>query len=148
MVNAINFDPDRFRSSAWFGLGVCLLPLASLRTGIEIDTDRLSVLAEKGGYRVAGLAKGLGLSQRKLERLFHQRFGKPPRTWIVELRMRRAIVLLAEYRMTKIVASKLGYSSPGNFLSYRADSDYFGVESLTLAPVIARESAFSQRGSP
>ena len=94
---------------------------------MELDPDTLAALAEKCGYKVAALAKGLGVSVKHLARLFHRHFGKPPRTWLTELRMKRALVLLAEHRRTRKVADKLGYKSPSELHHRLQESPRFAA---------------------
>ena len=73
---------------------------------------------------VALLCRRVGLSAAKLKQGFHALFDTTPYRMLLELRMRRALVLLQEGCQVAQVAYRVGYSHPSNFSA--AFSGYFG----------------------
>ena len=67
------------------------------------------------GYSVKQLARLCAVSERTLRRFLCQQFGICPHEWLRKLRMRRAVVLLAEGARVKDVAEELGYAEPWQF---------------------------------
>lgn len=84
------------------------------------------------------LAARVALSPRQLERLFHDHVGRPPRRYYLELRLKRARLLLLQTSMPVIqVAVACGFTSASHFAqAYHA---FFGH-----APRIERQYAERQ----
>lgn len=62
------------------------------------------------------LANLLGLSKERLLRLFNAETGKTFRRYLLEVRMRRAGEMLADYKIPiKTIASRFGYMAVSNF---------------------------------
>lgn len=76
--------------------------------------------------RAADLAAVADVSERQLERLFRRRLGCTPTRYYLDLRLRRARVLLGQTRLpVREVALACGFASPAHFSrSYRA---HFGM---------------------
>jgi transcriptional regulator GlxA family with amidase domain len=72
-------------------------------------------LAQHAKWSTSALAKQCSVSVRTLERYFHAKFDKCPRTWIAEQREQRAIELLRKGYTVKETAVSLGYQHPTNF---------------------------------
>jgi AraC family transcriptional regulator, glycine betaine-responsive activator len=98
-----------------------------------------------------GIARSVQLSGRQLERLFQSRLGKSPSRYYLELRMRRAKLLLIQTSMPILeVAVACGFASASHFAkSYR---EFFGhsprtERHLPLAPA-SRAPAGGQPAPP
>lgn len=62
------------------------------------------------------IARSVKLSNRQLERLFRERFGKPPSRYYLELRLRRARLLLRQTEMPVLqIAVAAGFASASHF---------------------------------
>jgi len=72
-------------------------------------------LAQQAKWSVSTLAKLCGVSTRKLERHFHERFGKSPRSWLVDIRGHRAVELVGDGFSIKEAANIVGYKYANNF---------------------------------
>jgi transcriptional regulator GlxA family with amidase domain len=68
-------------------------------------------------YSASALARSCGVSLRQLERYFTQQGNPSPKTWLDELRDKRAIELLKESFSIKEVAAVLGYRTAAHFSS-------------------------------
>jgi DNA-binding response OmpR family regulator len=65
---------------------------------------------------LAGLARRVGMSPRRLQRDFKRRFGVTPAAYLVACRMRRAASELRDpQRLVKEVAASVGFPNPNNF---------------------------------
>jgi transcriptional regulator GlxA family with amidase domain len=53
----------------------------------EPDLPELERVARACGYHQGAMAKRMGISRRHLDRRFKQRFGRPLREWLAELRV-------------------------------------------------------------
>lgn len=96
------------------------------RTGIS-HPKLLAAIAHMEAYvespvSLHEIAKAVSLSNRQLERLFHDKLGKPPSRYYLELRLQRARLLLTQTSMTVLqVAVACGFSSASHFARcYRA----------------------------
>jgi transcriptional regulator GlxA family with amidase domain len=73
----------------------------------------------------AGLARVAGVSERQLERLFRRALGCTPTRYYLDLRLRRARILLGQTRLpVREVALACGFATPAHFS--RAYRDHFG----------------------
>jgi AraC-like DNA-binding protein len=72
-------------------------------------------LANACQYSPASLAKRRDVSVRQLERFFQGKFGKTPRSWMHEVRLRRALELLKDGAAAKEVAYLLAYRDGAHF---------------------------------
>jgi YesN/AraC family two-component response regulator len=64
-------------------------------------------------FRAAALARQLGVGEIHLRRLFQNAYGKTPRQYLAEVRVRRAALLLrTTERSIKEIALELGYAKP------------------------------------
>jgi len=73
-------------------------------------------LARKANWSVIGLAELRHVSVRTLQRYFPEVSGRPPKEWLIEQRMKRAIEMLRGGASVKETASELGYQQVHNFL--------------------------------
>ncbi|MFJ4008241.1 helix-turn-helix transcriptional regulator [Streptomyces sp. NPDC090026] len=72
---------------------------------------------------LAELGRGAGASERTLSRLFGDELGMGYTAWRTQLRLHRAVLLLAEGRTVTQTAAVCGVSSPSAFAStFRAAS--------------------------
>lgn len=76
---------------------------------VEAELSNPASLAELG-HRV-------GASERTLTRLFQQETGMTFRQWRAELRVHRALLLLADGRSVYDTAAECGWANPGSFIS-------------------------------
>ncbi|MEO0679157.1 MAG: AraC family transcriptional regulator [Pseudomonadota bacterium] len=103
-------------------LGWHLAPGAELDEGPETLSPAIarriadSVEAQLDGpIRVAALAEEAGLSRAHFSRAFANRFGAPPRAWILSRRIARARMLLTETDMTASdIALRCGFATPSH----------------------------------
>jgi len=72
-------------------------------------------LAQQVRWSVSALAKQCSVSVRTLDRYFHAKFDKCPRTWLAEQREQSMIELLHKGYTVKEMAASLGYLHPTNF---------------------------------
>lgn len=90
------------------------------RTGIS-HPKLLAAIAHMEAYLenpvpVRELAASVDLSNRQLERLFREHFGKPPSRYYLELRLRRARMLLRQTEMPILqIAVASGFTSASHF---------------------------------
>jgi len=76
--------------------------------------------------RAAQLAAVADVSERQLERLFRRRLGRTPTGHYLDLRLRRARILLGQTRLpVREVALACGFASPAHFS--RAYKAHFGI---------------------
>ncbi len=70
-------------------------------------------IAVKTGFRIEAVAKELRVSTRNLHRYVRERFGKPPKRWIDELRAAHATAALehSESAKTAMVAARYAHES-------------------------------------
>lgn len=80
-----------------------------------VDEKRLRQWALNCGFRVAPLAKELGISQRHLQRYTCLLFGRSPQDWLNDWRLILAAQMLKENRSVKWVALDLGYKQVSHF---------------------------------
>ena len=95
------------------------------------------VLAEKTHFHARAFANELQVSLRQLERLFLQRYGKPPQQWLDERRIMIAAHALASGSRVKEVYLELGFCDRSNFS--RRFASLFGCSPREFASM-ARES--------
>jgi AraC-like DNA-binding protein len=84
----------------------------------------LEELAHETEYNATRLASRCSICLRQLERFFKDRTGASLHSWLLDLRMRRARVLLARGRNVNETAEHLGYKYSPNFC--RAFKRFFG----------------------
>jgi len=72
-------------------------------------------LARTAGYCTQKLARSSQVSVRQLERFFLETFNQTPREWLRELRLRRALELLAEGSTVKEAAHATGFKQANHF---------------------------------
>jgi AraC-like DNA-binding protein len=84
------------------------------RTG-SYDPKEWLAFAEASGFRAGNLAVELGVSQRQLERYVKRQFGSSPQRWLKELRMTKALMLIASMDSVKEVAYSLGFKQVSHF---------------------------------
>jgi AraC-like DNA-binding protein len=89
----------------------------------EPRDDRLQAIARMlhedpaGNAALAELGKTIGASSRTLSRLFHDELGMTFYEWRTQLRIYRALVLLAEGHDTTRTASACGWANPSSFIA-------------------------------
>ena len=71
--------------------------------------------AEVTYYSPGKLAKACGVTLRQLERYFSNTAGKPPRLWLNDLRLQKALELIRSGHSVKEVAVALGYKERTHF---------------------------------
>jgi len=84
------------------------------RTG-SYDTKEWLAFAEASDFRVAHLAKTLGISKRQLERTVKRCFGISPQRWLKEFRMTKALLLVESMDSVKEVAYSLAFKQVSHF---------------------------------
>lgn len=100
------------------------------RTGIS-HPKLLAVIAHMEAYiespvPLSELGRSAGLSNRQLERLFRENLNKTPSRYYLELRLRRARLLIQQSSMTILqVAVATGFTSSSHFA--RCYRSYFGM---------------------
>ena len=83
-------------------------------------------LAKQTKWSASTLAGKCGVSERTLRRHFHKLFGKNPKIWLAEQRLRNANELLRDGCSVKETSSALGYKQPNNFArSYRGQTGIY-----------------------
>jgi AraC-like DNA-binding protein len=73
------------------------------------------VRAELVGFRVSGLARECGVSDRQLRRYFQCKFGSSPHNWMTANRLKKVVPLLSGDEMVKEIAVRAGFSRQTNF---------------------------------
>ncbi|SMX90715.1 MULTISPECIES: helix-turn-helix domain-containing protein [unclassified Brevibacterium] len=76
---------------------------------VEEDLSNVATLAQLG--------RQVGASERTLSRLFQQETGMTFRQWRAELRVHRALLLLAEGRSVYDTAAECGWANPNSFIT-------------------------------
>jgi len=72
-------------------------------------------LARSKGYCVKELAKGVHISERELLRYFNVRFGRTPRAWLRDLRIKHANGMLADGKFNiKEISFRLALKNPAS----------------------------------
>ena len=71
--------------------------------------------AETVRFRVSGLAKGCGVTDRQLRRYFQTKFGSPPHAWMMIARLQKARPYLSDGELVKEVAARAGFKHPESF---------------------------------
>jgi AraC-like DNA-binding protein len=106
-----------------------------------LEDDRLGKALDKifedlgGNHTVESLADTAGMSRSAFSESFSAAFGQPPMTFLHQLRMQRAAVLLREASYSvEEVAGRIGFSSRSHFS--HAFKEHHG-----MAPASFRESA-------
>ena len=72
-------------------------------------------LVEETNWSVAALAKKCHVSVRTLERHFLKTMGQNPKSWLKQVRQKRATILLQRGFSVKEIASRLGYKHAQHF---------------------------------
>ncbi|GAA1945426.1 helix-turn-helix transcriptional regulator [Brevibacterium antiquum] len=76
---------------------------------VEEDLSNVATLAQLG--------RQVGASERTLSRLFQQETGMTFRQWRAELRVHRALLLLADGRSVYETAAECGWANPNSFIT-------------------------------
>ncbi|WP_225728757.1 helix-turn-helix domain-containing protein [Nocardia sp. JCM 34519.1] len=90
------------------------LPVATderLRRACELIEDDLTV-----GWSLAELGHRVGAAERTLSRLFRTEFGMTYPQWRTQLRLHRAVQLLADAVPVTVVAHRCGWATPSAFI--------------------------------
>jgi AraC-like DNA-binding protein len=94
----------------------------------EPHDDRLQAIAQMlykepaDNTSLAGLGQAIGASARTLSRLFHNELGMTFYQWRTQLRIYRALVLLADGHDTTHVAHACGWANPSSFIAAFTDT--------------------------
>jgi transcriptional regulator GlxA family with amidase domain len=72
-------------------------------------------LAQQANWSVTKLAALCSVSVRTLERNFQQIYGKPPKSWLIEQRIRNATEFLRDGSSVKETAAIMGYRHASTF---------------------------------
>ena len=91
---------------------------------LNLNTNCLE-MAEAAGYSARAFAAQCGISLRKFERDCVAQTGLPPHQWLNELRMRKALVLMASGLNMSEVADRLAFKRLSHFS--REFKRYYGV---------------------
>lgn len=89
----------------------------------EPDDDRLRAVARilsedpAGGGSLADLGRAIGASPRTLSRLLHDELGMTFYEWRTQLRIYRALILLADGHDVTYVANACGWANPSSFIA-------------------------------
>lgn len=96
-------------------------------------------LAQKCGWCAKTLANECGVSLRTLERYFCGNMSRPPKTWLVEQRQRRAAEIVNQRLPLKVTAFQLGYKYPAHFT--RDFKSHWGCcpSSWAVSPIESRD---------
>ena len=73
-------------------------------------------LARTSRYDSHELARLSQVSQRQLQRIFHDRFGRTPQQWLNEMRLHDAPDFLLNTKHVKPVSYELGFRHPSYFI--------------------------------
>jgi transcriptional regulator GlxA family with amidase domain len=76
----------------------------------SIQDGQWEALAKEAEYKSESLAALCRVSLRQLQRFFKCRFGKTPSTWLLELRLRHAQVMLQQGYYTQEIAKDLNFA--------------------------------------
>jgi AraC-like DNA-binding protein len=93
----------------------------------EPRDDRLQAIARMlyeqpaDNTSLADLGRSVGASARTLSRLFHDEFGMTFYAWRTQLRIYRALVLLADGHHTTEIAHACGWANPSSFIAAFTD---------------------------
>ena len=71
--------------------------------------------AAEAQYCVAALARNVDASEEHLRRVIHERFRQGVHEWLTDLRMCRAVALLAQGKRVKDIAVILGFDTSSSF---------------------------------
>ena len=88
--------------------------MTSQLSRLDLESIGQSVV-RSSDYSVTGMAKCCHLSKRNLQRIFRASFQKAPHTWLSEVRMQHAVVLLMGGATPNETSITLGYRDPANF---------------------------------
>lgn len=92
------------------------------------------------GWKVSDLADEFGLTERRLNKLFHQTIGESPKRFLNRVRLLTAEQMLRFGRMgVKEVAEELKFASPSHLAN--AFSDFFGIPPSQVAGRSRRKRA-------
>lgn len=79
------------------------------------DQSRWIALARVSDFRVAKLARHMGISQRQVQRYVKRHFDCTPQQWMQDLRMARACELIEVMHSVKEISYTLGYNHVSTF---------------------------------
>ena len=81
--------------------------------------------AQEAGYSASNMARKLGVTLRRLEKFFQERFRSAPHVWMLQGRMQRAARLLMRGNSAKTVTTLIGYKQASHFS--REFKRFFGM---------------------
>ena len=99
-------------------------------------------LAKDAGYDPATMSALCPICLRQLERFFMSRFGKSPRSWMLELRCRRARDLIEQGYSNKAVAIELNFANESHLC--HAFKKVYGCPPQSFAPLYGQPVAQTQ----
>ena len=94
-------------------------------------------LSKDAGYDPVTMAALCPISLRQLERFFQLHFRKSPRSWMLELRCRRARELIERGFSSKAVAQDLNFANESHLC--HAFNKVYGCPPQTFAPHYGRD---------
>ena len=71
--------------------------------------------AELVSFRVSGLARECGVTDRQLRRYFQCKFGSSPHAWMAATRLHRVRPFLFRGDLVKEIAARAGFTRQANF---------------------------------
>jgi AraC-like DNA-binding protein len=71
--------------------------------------------AELVSFRVSGLARECGVTDRQLRRYFQCKFGSSPHAWMAVRRLQKVCAFLSRGDLVKEIAVRAGFSRQANF---------------------------------
>jgi AraC-like DNA-binding protein len=89
-------------------------------------------LAREAEFRPSRMASLCGMSERQLQRLSKQHFGRTPRVWLRELQCRLAKNLIAQGYSSKAAAAELSFATEAHFC--REFKKIYGASPQRFAP--------------
>jgi len=83
----------------------------------EVVNRAIPIMSASGDVSIQEVADRIGVSREHLSRCFQKRLGTSPRQYCLELRIRKACILLKDTASpVKAIATKLGYADYSNFV--------------------------------
>lgn len=92
-------------------IGTTAKSTASARSRLQRIAE-WETLARRARYHVDDLAQACSISPRQLHRFFLSHFGKPPKSWLKELRMQDALEILRHGKSVKEASFQVGFKAP------------------------------------
>jgi len=110
----------------------------------EVVNRAIPIMSADGDVSIQEVANRIGVSREHLSRCFQKRLGLSPRQFCLELRIRKACILLKDTDAPiKAIAAQLGYADYSNFVHafhqvmHMTPTNFRMRGSLLLAPVIS-----------